>query len=44
MAELDAAIVAWEKNYRALKYDPLQKYLDANKDSLIKQGFKKAGW
>ncbi|WP_127579519.1 hypothetical protein [Paenibacillus koleovorans] len=42
--DLDAAIADWEKKYRALKYDPLQKFLDANKDNLVKQGFKKAGW
>ncbi|MDF2648938.1 MAG: hypothetical protein K0Q73_4743, partial [Paenibacillus sp.] len=44
MAEMDTAILAWEKNFRALKYDPIQKHLDANKDALIKSGFKKAGW
>ncbi|MEF3302132.1 hypothetical protein [Paenibacillus sp. GYB003] len=44
MQELDAAIADWERKYRALKYDPLQKYLDANKEKLIKDGYKKAGW
>jgi len=42
--EFNAAIVDWEKKYRSLKYDPLQKFLDANKDDLIKKGYKKAGW
>lgn len=44
MEQLDAGIAEWEKKYRALKYDPLQKYLDANKETLIKNGYKKAGW
>ncbi|MFK7693703.1 hypothetical protein [Paenibacillus sp. HJGM_3] len=42
--EFNAAIADWEKKYRALKYDPMQKFLDANKADLIKKGYKKAGW
>lgn len=44
MEQLDAEIKAWEKKYRALKYDPLQGYIDANKNNLIKLGYIKAGW
>lgn len=44
MDQFDQACKDWEKQYRALVYDPMQKYLDANKDYLIKLGVKQAGW
>lgn len=44
MEQLDAEIGKWETKYRSFKYDPMQKFLDANKEQLLKNGFKKAGW
>ncbi|WP_409342376.1 extracellular solute-binding protein [Paenibacillus sp. MBLB4367] len=44
MEQFDKEVKAWEQKYRAFKYDPLQKYIDANKDNLIKLGYKMAGW
>ncbi|MDF2659077.1 MAG: family 1 extracellular solute-binding protein [Paenibacillus sp.] len=34
----------WEKKYRTLKYEPLQKYIDANKESLRKLGYTMVDW
>lgn len=44
MDQFDQARKDWEKQYRSLVYDPMQKFLDANKDNLIKLGVKQAGW
>ncbi|GAA3411265.1 hypothetical protein ACFFNY_19615 [Paenibacillus hodogayensis] len=44
MDQFDQARKDWEKQYRTLVYGPMQAYLDANKDYLIKLGVKQAGW
>ncbi|MFK7695009.1 extracellular solute-binding protein [Paenibacillus sp. HJGM_3] len=44
MEEFDREVKEWERKYRSLKYDPLQKYMDANKESLRKEGFKMVDW
>lgn len=44
MAQFDQEIKAWETKYRALKYDPIQKFIDSNKDSLRSLGYKMVDW
>jgi putative aldouronate transport system substrate-binding protein len=44
MDQFDAEVKAWEAKYRSFKYDPLQKFIDANKDNLRKLGVKMVDW
>lgn len=44
MEQFDQEVQAWEKKYRALKYDPIQKYIDENKDKLRELGYKMVDW
>jgi len=44
MEQFDQAVKDWEKKYRAFKYDPLQKYIDENKDYLRQMGVKMVDW
>lgn len=44
MDEFDKEVKEWERKYRSLKYDPMQKYMDENKDSLRKAGYKMVDW
>ncbi|MCD9025133.1 extracellular solute-binding protein [Cohnella silvisoli] len=44
MDQFDKEVKAWEQKYRAFKYDPLQKFIDENKDQQIALGYKMAGW
>jgi|GEM_PF-801742 len=44
MEQLDQKVKAWESKYRDVIYGPMQQYLDANKDDLIKNGVLQAGW
>ena len=44
MEELDLRVKAWEAKYREVLYGPMQQYLDANKEELIRNGVLQAGW
>lgn len=44
MAQFDQEVKAWETKYRALKYDPIQKFIDGNKDMLRSLGYKMVDW
>ncbi len=44
MEEFDQRVKAWEAKFRETIYGPMQKYLDENKEKLISQGVKHAGW
>ncbi|PYI52847.1 extracellular solute-binding protein [Paenibacillus flagellatus] len=44
MEQFDQEVKAWEQKYRALKYDPMQKYIDANKEKLRSLGYKMVDW
>lgn len=44
MQQFDQEVKTWESKYRALKYDPIQKYIDSNKDTLRGLGYKMVDW
>ncbi|GGD72834.1 extracellular solute-binding protein [Paenibacillus nasutitermitis] len=44
MEQFDKEVKAWEQKYRKFKYDPLQKFIDENKDQQIALGYQMAGW
>ncbi|MBP1991464.1 extracellular solute-binding protein [Paenibacillus eucommiae] len=44
MDQFDGEIKGWEAKYRGLIYDPMQKYLDENKDMMRDLGFKTVDW
>lgn len=44
MEQFDERVKQWEAQYRDVIYGPMQAYLDENKDMLISQGVKHAGW
>lgn len=44
MEQSDQRVKQWEAQFRDVIYGPMQKYLDENKEMLIRQGVKHAGW
>jgi ABC-type sugar transport system, periplasmic component len=44
MEEFDQRVKQWEQKYRDVIYGPMQKYLDENKEQLVKNGVLHAGW
>ncbi|WJH32773.1 hypothetical protein N6H14_21175 [Paenibacillus sp. CC-CFT747] len=44
MDQFDGEVKKWEAKYRSLKYDPMQKYIDANKEKLKGLNVKKVTW
>jgi len=44
MDQFDQEVSKWEKDFKSLMYDDMQKYLDENKDKLREQGVKHVDW
>lgn len=44
MEQFDQEVAKWEKDFRAVLYDEMQKYLDANKEMLRSRGVKQVDW
>ncbi|WP_010269721.1 extracellular solute-binding protein [Paenibacillus senegalensis] len=44
MEQFDAEVQKWEQTYRSIIYDPMQRYMDENKDFLRSVGFKAVDW
>ncbi|MBP1988843.1 extracellular solute-binding protein [Paenibacillus eucommiae] len=42
--QFDQEVAKWEKDYRGLMYDEMQKYLDTNKEMLRNMGIKRVDW
>lgn len=44
MEQLDQEVAKWEKEYRSVLYDNMQKFVDENKEKLRKLGYKQVDW
>lgn len=44
MEQFDAEVERWEQQYRSILYNPMQQYMDENKDYLRSVGFKGVDW